>query len=156
MENTLSDETIRFIEKFQLVIKKYSTLENEKKTYGTAHELSKSEIHTIESIGKNSESTITWLAKQHGVSKAAVLKIVKRLEKKGLLTRYQKPDNKKEILYNLTGPGQTAFSAHEEYHKTTYRILLNYIESIDGDLKKEFTTVLEKLLDFADDRENKL
>jgi DNA-binding MarR family transcriptional regulator len=75
------------------------------------------EVHCIESIGGNVDSNVTKLAESFYVTRGAISKLTKKLIKKGLIESYQKPDNKKEIYFRLTSPGEAINKVHEELHQ---------------------------------------
>lgn len=76
-----------------------------------------SEVHCIESIGRNADSNVTKLAESFYMTRGAISKITKKLMQKGIIESYQKPDNKKEIYFKLTEQGQSIYKIHEELHK---------------------------------------
>ncbi|AIQ71656.1 MarR family transcriptional regulator [Paenibacillus graminis] len=76
-----------------------------------------SEVHCIESIGRNVDSNVTKLAESLYMTRGAISKITKKLTEKGLIESYQKPDNKKEIYFRLTEQGEVINKIHEELHK---------------------------------------
>lgn len=76
-----------------------------------------SEVHCIEYIGKNTDSNVTKLAESFYMTRSAMSKIAKKLMEKGFVESYQKPDNKKEIYFRLTGQGQKIYKEHEKLHK---------------------------------------
>ncbi|KYG27779.1 MarR family transcriptional regulator [Priestia endophytica] len=76
-----------------------------------------SEVHCIESIGKNVDPNVTKLAESLYMTRGAISKLTKKLIKKGLIESYQKPDNKKEIYFKLTEKGKVIYKTHEELHK---------------------------------------
>lgn len=76
-----------------------------------------SEVHCIESIGKNTEPNVTKLAQSLYMTRGAISKLTKKLMEKGLIDSYQKPDNKKEIYFKLTEQGKVIYNIHEELHK---------------------------------------
>lgn len=73
-----------------------------------------SEISCIEYIGNNVDSNVTRLAESSYMTRSALSKMTKKLIKKGIIERYQKPDNKKEIYFRLTGKGKEIYNIHEE------------------------------------------
>lgn len=75
-----------------------------------------SEIHCIESIGKNADSNVTILADSLYMTRSAISKLTKKLIKKGLIESYQKPENRKEIYFRLTEKGEAIDKIHEELH----------------------------------------
>lgn len=76
-----------------------------------------SEVHCIEYIGGNADSNVTKLADSFYVTRGAISKITQKLIKKGIIESYQKPDNRKEIYFRLTGQGKAIKRIHEELHK---------------------------------------
>ena len=76
-----------------------------------------SEVHCIETIGKNADTNVTKLAESFYMTRGAISKLTKKLIKKGLIESYQKPDNKKEIYFSLTPQGKVIDKVHEELHK---------------------------------------
>ncbi|OZB98935.1 MarR family transcriptional regulator [Paenibacillus sp. XY044] len=76
-----------------------------------------SEVHCIESIGKNSDPNVTKLAESLYMTRGAISKLTKKLVEKGLIESYRKPDNKKEIYFRLTEQGEVIYNIHEELHK---------------------------------------
>lgn len=86
----------------------------------------------IETVGKNPEENMTFIAFRLGVTKGAISQMVKKLEKKGLLKKARIPGNKKDIVLELTDFGKEAFEWHRSLH-----------ESMETGIKKE----LEKMND---------
>jgi DNA-binding MarR family transcriptional regulator len=80
-------------------------------------ELYPSEIHTLTFIQDNNESNMTTIALKLGVTKGAIFKIIQKLEKKELLSRYKKPDNNKNTYFELTEKGLLAYQGHDKFHK---------------------------------------
>ena len=76
-----------------------------------------SEIHCIAYIGENEDSNVTKLAESFDVTRGAVSKLTKKLIKKGLIESYQKPNNNKEIYFQLTEHGKAIYDVHEEIHE---------------------------------------
>ncbi|MDR3271691.1 MAG: MarR family transcriptional regulator [Peptococcaceae bacterium] len=76
-----------------------------------------SEVHCIEYIGKNADPNVTTLAESFYMTRGAISKVTKKLIHKGIITSYQKPDNKKEIYFKLTQQGQEIYQTHEELHQ---------------------------------------
>src|SRR5690348_860834 len=76
-----------------------------------------SEVHCIEYIERNADSNVTNLAESFYMTRGAISKLTKKLINKGLIESYQKPDNKKEIYFRLTGQGKVIYKIHEDLHK---------------------------------------
>lgn len=76
-----------------------------------------SEIHCVEYIGKNADTNVKKLAEAFNMTTSAISKLTKKMIKKGLIESYKKPDNKKEIYFQLTAKGVEINSIHEKLHK---------------------------------------
>lgn len=76
-----------------------------------------SEVHCIESIGRNVDSNVTKLAESFYMTRGAISKLTKKLIKKGVIESYRKPDNQKEIYFKLTAQGKEIYKIHEQLHK---------------------------------------
>jgi DNA-binding MarR family transcriptional regulator len=76
-----------------------------------------SEAHCIEYIKKNADPNVTKLAEAFYMTSGAMSKTTKKLIKKGLIESYQRPDNKKEVYFRLTGQGEAVYKTHDELHK---------------------------------------
>ncbi|RZI49703.1 MarR family winged helix-turn-helix transcriptional regulator [Lactococcus kimchii] len=79
--------------------------------------ISLSEIETIEYIAKNPQVNVTRLAQHLYMTRGAASKITQKLLKKGLIERFQLPENKKEIYFRLTSEGQKINTRHENLHQ---------------------------------------
>jgi DNA-binding MarR family transcriptional regulator len=114
-----------------------------------------SEVHCIEYIGRNVDSNVTKLAESFYMTSGAISKLTKKLIKKGIIESYQKPDNKKEIYFRLTGEGKVINKIHEELHnefqerdkavfeqvtKEQFDSMLSFVEKysrhLDAEIKK--------------------
>ena len=101
---------------FRELLNKMSAL-NKVKMKDSFKDYKSSEVHCIEYIGENVDSNVTKLAESFYVTRGAISKLTKKLIKKGIIESYQKPDNKKEILFRLTPQGKVIYKVHEELHK---------------------------------------
>ncbi|WP_407653231.1 MarR family transcriptional regulator [Alicyclobacillus acidoterrestris] len=119
-----------------------------------------SEVHCIESIGKNIDPNVTKLAESLYMTRGAISKLTKKLMDKGLIESYQRSDNKKEIYFRLTEQGKVIYKIHEELHKefqerdkvvfeqvtdeefdSMLRFVENYSRHLDAEIKKQGLTV---------------
>src|SRR6056297_3476791 len=105
-KNTNTKKYQQLLESFFRIVNHFSVIERNPKKYGTDELFHKLEIHTIHAIGENPGINVTELAKWHGITKSAVSQVVKKLEKRGLIYRYNAPDNAKEVLFKLTDKGE--------------------------------------------------
>ncbi len=119
-------------------------------------EYKSSEVHCIEYIGGNEDCNVTKLAESFYMTRGAISKITKKLIAKGIIKSYQKPENKKEIFFSLTGKGTEVYKIHEKLHQEfrerdkaifeqvtdeQYDIMLDfvhkYISHLDEEIKKQ-------------------
>ncbi|HEX3037875.1 MAG TPA: MarR family transcriptional regulator [Oscillospiraceae bacterium] len=76
-----------------------------------------SEIHCVAYIGEDKHSNVTKLAESFDMTRGAISKLTKKLVKKGLIESYKKPENKKEVYFELTEQGKVIYNIHEEMHR---------------------------------------
>lgn len=139
----------KLIESFLRLVNHYIVMEKGPKKYGTNEFFHKLEIHTIHAIGENPGINVTKLAKWHGITKSAVSQVVKTLEERDFIYRYQAPDNAKEVLLKLTDKGKKAYEGHKRYHEKIDAFLIEEIEKISEDKYQfllDFFEMLEKHL----------
>ena len=98
------------------IINEYNTIEKTPRNYGTGELLYASEMNIIETLGYNQGINVTDLAEKLGVTKGAISQVIKKLEKKNLVSRFREPGNNREVLLKLTIKGEIAFHQHELFH----------------------------------------
>lgn len=77
-----------------------------------------SEISFIEYIASYPETNVTQIAAALYMTRGAISKLTKKLERKKIINSYQKNDNKKEIYFTLTVAGQEVEDRHRQLHET--------------------------------------
>lgn len=82
----------------------------------TLHGYSYSEIHTIAAIGKIKSPNVTGIAEYMHVTRGAISKITKKLQKENLIETYMLRDNKQKKFFRLTDKGQFLYDEHEKRH----------------------------------------
>jgi DNA-binding MarR family transcriptional regulator len=117
-------------ERWARLMNKMSRSESLPLDFGTGNLLFPSEIHTLCVIGTKPGIRITDVSVRLGVTKGAVSKIAKKMEEKGLIEKYQEPENDKEILLRLTLTGKKAYLGHEEYHKKVFGRIIREMEKL--------------------------
>lgn len=139
------------MEKFLRVLNKYSAIEKIPMDFGIGERLYPSEIHTIESIGKNQEINVTGLADVMGITKGAVSQMIGKLIQKGLVIKSKDPFNDKEVRLGLTPRGWSAFAGHEKFHSSIYEDIINNFSNISSEHIDLFQGVLNKIETHMDD-----
>jgi DNA-binding MarR family transcriptional regulator len=137
-------------ERWARIMNKMSRSENLPFNFGSGNLLFPSEIHTLCVIGIMPGIRITDLSVRLGVTKGAVSKIVKKMEEKGLIEKYQEHGNKKEILLRLTLRGERAYLGHEEYHKKMFGRIIAEMEKLTHEQAAflfRFLQMMEEVID---------
>ncbi|GFH42906.1 MarR family transcriptional regulator [Lactococcus hodotermopsidis] len=75
-----------------------------------------SEISYIEYVGKHANANVTRLASALYMTRGAISKMTRKLQKKGIIESFQKPENKKEIYFTLTDEGRRIDAIHRRLH----------------------------------------
>jgi DNA-binding MarR family transcriptional regulator len=145
-ENTSKE----IIELFIRMVNKYNSLEKIPARHGTRHNLYHSERHMLDKIGDNTGMNVTEFAAAAGVTKGAISQLVTKLEKKGIVRRYKKSTNDKEVFLELTKSGQEVYQHHKNINKQTIKPLFEEL-SKHSDEKVEFLLTMFKWFnDFLD------
>jgi DNA-binding MarR family transcriptional regulator len=111
--------------------------------------LSATQIQTIEYILEAPDEKMIDTAKRLGVARSTLSKTVKKLELKGLLEKYQKGGNKKNLYPRVTEKGRLAY---EKYSRCTYEVTFKPIFAlIDKTPKKYVKNFIKMMTIFADD-----
>ena len=96
------NNSTEIIELFIRMVNKYNSLEKIPSRHGTGHQLYHSERHLLDKIAENTGMNVTEFAAAAGVTKGAISQLVTKLVKKGIVTRYKKSINDKEVFLELT------------------------------------------------------
>ena len=120
----------------------FTLMESKPRDFGSGDLLYSTEIHTIESIGKNSGINLTKLAEYMGVSKSAVFKTTKKLLKKNYIIKSRPVDNQKEVIFNLTDKGRKAFQGHEIFSQEVFERIFDILKN----LKENEVAIIENYL----------
>ncbi len=137
------DATKEIIELFIRMVNKYNSLEKVPARHGTRYNLYHSERHMLDKIGDNTGMNMTEFAEAAGVTKGAISQLVSKLEKKGIVRRYKKSTNEKEVFLELTKTGQEVHRQHKEINEKT-SIPLEEELSKHSDEKVEFLLTMFK------------
>ena len=144
------------IELFIRLANKYKALEKIPVDYGVGTDLYHSERHLIDQIGDHPEMNITELAGLAGVTKGAISQTVKKLENKGVVTRYKGADNEKEVFLKFTDIGRDIYKKHKEVDREAIIPLYEELRKYSDD-KVYFLVEMFKWMDtFLDDSTKKM
>ena len=96
--------------------------------------LTLSEMHMLECIGKRAgDAAITDIAQELDVTPPSVTMAVKRLEKKGFLTKARSEEDGRRVRVRLTEEGRRAETAHRYFHRQMLRAVSRALEPVQRD-----------------------
>lgn len=100
-------------------------------------DLSISEMHMLESIGKADDAGahMTSLAQDQGITMPSVTTSVQRLERKGYVTKQRNAFDARMVRVKLTDKGRRAEVAHRYFHRKMVR-------AISGEMNPEERRIL--------------
>ncbi len=105
-------------------------------------DLTVSQAHAIEILGKYGQMNMKNLAQKSGVTTGTTTVTVDRLEKKEYATREAVKEDRRVHLITLTGKGQKAFVEHHQYHtKLTEQIL----SALSEEESEQLLRILKKI-----------
>ena len=110
-----------------------------------------SELHTIERVAERREAgiTITEIAQEMNVTLPSVTATVKRLEKKGLVTKERSQADGRQVVIRLTEAGRRADVAHRYFHR---KMILSISASIPEAERPVLLQALHRINDFFANR----
>ncbi len=114
-------------------------------------DLSITEIHTIEAIGINTESTMSEIAQKLKITSGTLTTCVNKLIKKGYVERKRIEEDRRVVLIKLTEKGETAYNYHKKFHD---ELVNNTVESLEEDEKEILISSLDRIKTFFLDRYN--
>ena len=126
------------------------------------NKLSISEMHMLESIGKNGSSvTASDIAQDLDITPPSVTAMIKRLEKKGFITKQKSGDDARRLEIVLTHEGRRAEIAHRYFHRKMVRAITKEMNQAERDalhsgLEKLNTFLTMSLDEFARGRDELL
>lgn len=120
--------------------------------YGTGEKLHMAEIEIIDRIAQSEEVTMTLLAEQLGVSKAAISPLVNKLESKGYLGKTTAPHHSNIKHLALTAKGKTASRGVRKYQQRLHDCMKGVSKAeLEAHIK-----LLSRMEDFIDDLHGEL
>jgi DNA-binding MarR family transcriptional regulator len=119
--------------KFQSILSLAKKMEKVQKSFGTGEMMSHSEIHLLEIVGDTKGLSVTDISRHLGITKGAVSQSLKRLDKKGFITKETDPENLSRSIVSLTSKGQTAYWSHKHWHETMDGGFLKYLDELDDE-----------------------
>ncbi|HPJ13367.1 MAG TPA: MarR family transcriptional regulator [Caldisericia bacterium] len=132
-------------------------LDHKVRNYGTDTPLHLAEIHMIKAIKEHPDIHVTALADILNITKGAVSQMLRKLEKKDMVSKTFDPANQSRVLLTLTPKGETAYYYHEKLHGDFHTLVMNSIHEFsteNASIIQTFLTKLEsRLLQYAEEEE---
>lgn len=125
------------------------TIEQKSLQGGTFNDLSITEVHTIDAIGKYEPRTMSQVAADLGITVGTLTTAVNKLIKKGYVERKRGEEDRRVVLIQLTKKGKIVYKMHERFHRNMVK------ETIEGLSPEEERTLIEALKKLKDFFENK-
>jgi len=129
---------------FMILVEKIIKGEKEAKQYIDDIPVSRSEIHMMAIIALYKNIHISEIARKFNVTKGAVSKTVRNLEKKGLVQKQTDASNHSRILISLTEKGFKANGIHERIHSEMNEDFMDYYDSLSEEDVDKIITFLHK------------
>ena len=114
--------------------------------YEIGYPLYRSEIHTIDFIGRHPDLNISELAEEMGMTKSAASQIIAKLNRKKLVVKKR---DKKEVYIYLSDEGIRAFNGHKKYHETQNQY--SVFKKTDKYTTETKTIIADFLMDYTND-----
>ena len=116
---------------------------------GEFSDLSVTENHIIEAIGKDREMTMTEVAKDLDITVGTLTTAITKLIKKGYVERKRIEEDRRVVLVNLTSKGEEVYKVHQVFHEEMICAMLsNFSDEEEQVLSKS----LEKLNNFFEEK----
>ena len=98
------------------------------------NKLSISEMHMLESIGKHGSAvTATDIAQDLDITPPSVTAMLKKLEKKGFITKDRSGEDARRVQMVLTHEGRRAEIAHRYFHRKMVRAITKDMTQMERD-----------------------
>jgi DNA-binding MarR family transcriptional regulator len=122
---------------FMILVEKIIKGEKEPKQYVDGTTISRSEVHMMAIIASYENIHISEIARKLNVTKGAVSKTVRNLEKKGFVKKHTDVINQSRVLIRLTENGLKIAEMHDKIHKEMNEDFMNYYASLsENDINK--------------------
>ena len=112
---------------------------------GLNDEVSISEIHILEKIGRAGRSRMSDIARALDITLATLTVACEKLAKKDLILRERAEDDRRVVLISLTPRGQAVYLYHQQFH---HDLIDSALEGLSQDEQKVLSRALRKLEDF--------
>jgi len=113
--------------------------------YGIEEELYISEAHVIQAIGDKPDRSLLELAAETHRTKSAMSMMIRKLEKKGLVSKIRKEEDNRKVALALTEKGQIVYDYHQALDEINYRAIFEKMCRIE-EISLEDLEITNKVL----------
>ncbi len=128
---TKEELIIQIFPRFHRLMNKFDEIKNQKYFYNSKEALFPGEIHTLTAIADKPGSTISEIGLIMGITKSAASQFIIKLEKKGMLEKNKLPENKKNIVINLSTEGRDVVTKFRSYWNGLFSSAFDQLSLID-------------------------
>ncbi|WP_294387058.1 MarR family winged helix-turn-helix transcriptional regulator [uncultured Clostridium sp.] len=120
---------------------------------GEFSDLSVTENHIIEAIGKDREMTMTEVAKDLDITVGTLTTAINRLIKKEYVERRRIEEDRRVVLIKLTNKGEMAFDSHAQFHDDMIKSIIQELPETEETV---LITSLKRMTNFFEEKYNLL
>ena len=91
------------------------------------HNLSVTEIHTLEAIGQDEAKTMTHVAETLKINVSTLTAAINKLVTKGYVNRFRIPEDRRMVMIELSETGTRAVREHEAFHLVMLKDVLSQL-----------------------------
>ena len=107
--------------------------------------LTMNEVHTLESIQKTRDNSMTYVARRCMVAQSTLTSNVAKLERKGFVKRYKDRIDKRITRVSITEKAHEILKAHEEFHE---KMINKVVSDLGLDENNLLIDSLENILEY--------
>ena len=104
-----------------------------------------SDISFLKTVSGTDEINAVEISHRMNVTRSAVTQMSNKLEDRGLIEKYAKPDNKKEKYIRLTREGERTLAEYEKQHEEANERMCNYLSGLSNDERDTLIGFLDNL-----------
>lgn len=135
MKQTLAVINTLLVEIFNNIL----TIEEEALKEGKFHDVSVTEVHTVDTVGMYSAKSMSEVAKALDITVGTLTVAINNLVKKGYVERFRSEIDRRVVNIGLTKKGRLLWRVHEQFH-------MNMVKATIDGLTEEEEIVLSKSL----------
>lgn len=122
----------------------YTVMYNRPVSYGTPIPITAAQIQTLEYIMENEDMKMSDIAQKLGVTRSTFSKNANVLIRMGLLKKFRREDNHKDIYLFATDFGKNLYQQYTEFvYEHWYRHLFELAENVPGEYIEKFEEMLD-------------